>query len=98
MLSDNITAPSTKFSNCLHRIFIGILCETQNFPWVMPLSNLDTPGAKKMIFTSFNFTGCFPGLDSTMGVLLLTEIIGVHAGFVIIDPYSFFVLTEQWNQ
>ena len=48
----DITAPSTTFSNCLHRIFTGVLCGAQNFPWVMPLSNLDPPGAKEMIFTS----------------------------------------------
>ena len=48
----------------------------------MPHSNLDHPGAKKMIFTSLvkygRFSlGCVPWFDSTRGVLLLNEIIGV---------------------
>ena len=52
MLSDKITlqfitAPSDYF----HRIFTGVLCGAQNFPWVMPLSNPDPPSVKKMIFT-----------------------------------------------
>ena len=40
------------FSDCLHRIFTGFCVEHRIFPWVMPLSNPDHPGFKKMIFTS----------------------------------------------
>ena len=84
-----MTAPSTNFSDCLHRMFTRVLCGAQNFPWVMPLSNPDHPSVKEMLFTSLGeicslFTGCFPGLDSTNGVLLFNEIISVFAGFVII--------------
>ena len=49
-----MTAPSTKFSDCLHRIFTRVLCGAQNFPWVMPLSNPDYPGVKEMVFTSLS--------------------------------------------
>ena len=35
------------------------------------------------------FTGCFPGLNSTSGVLLLNEIISVFAGFAIITLLLF---------
>ena len=51
MLSDK-TASSTKFSDCLHRIFIRVLCGAQNCPWVVPLSNPDHPGVTEMLFTS----------------------------------------------
>ena len=36
----------------LHRIFTRVLCGAQHFPWVMPFSNPDPPGVKKMLFTS----------------------------------------------
>ena len=64
----------------------------------MPLSNLDPPGAKKMIFISLGeiwslFTrilnlrhslGVSLGWIPPGDVLLLNEIIGVFAGFAII--------------
>ena len=62
----------------------------------MPLSNPDYPGVKEMPFPSLgeiysilDFTGCFPGLDSTSGVLLLNEIISIFAGFAIITLHHF---------
>ena len=67
----------------------------------MPLSNPDHPGVKEMLFTRsgeicslftrmLNFRlWCFPGLDSTSGVLLLNEMIRVFVGFAIITLLFF---------
>ena len=60
MLSDKITlefitAPS-KFSDCLHIIFTRVLRGAHNFPWVVPLSNPDPPGVKKMLFLNFRLS------------------------------------------
>ena len=64
-------------------------------------SNPDHPGVKEMLFTSLGeicplltrihnfrfFTGCYPGLDSTSGVLLLVLLV-LH-GFAIINLLLF---------